>query len=155
MKEKFGEQAWSPRKRISPDALAGIRALRTNQPDVYTTDRLADHFKMSPEAIRRILRSKWQPNEEEMDERRKRWEKRGVKKWADMAEEGVRPPKKWRELGVGRSEDGQAPKWKRTEFDGKIKGERWIEQPATDVFVRAADAESENPADTSIAQRIL
>ena len=155
LKEKFGEQAWSPRKRISPDALAGIRALRTNQPDVYTTDRLAEHFKMSPEAIRRILRSKWQPNEEEMDERRKRWEKRGVKKWAEMAEEGVRPPKKWRELGVGRTEDGQAPKWKRTEFDGKVRGERWIEQPATDVFVRAADAESETSADTSIAERIL
>lgn len=156
LKEKFGDEAWTPRKRISPDALAGIRALRANQPDVYTTDRLAEHFKMSPEAIRRILRSKWQPNEEEMDERRKRWEKRGIKKWTEMAEEGVRPPKKWRELGVGKTEDGQAPKWKRMEFDGKVRGERWIEQPATDVFVRAADAESDGwTADTSIAERIL
>jgi len=156
LKEKFGEEAWTPRKRISPDALAGIRALRANQPDVYTTDRLAEHFKMSPEAIRRILRSKWQPNEEEMDERRMRWEKRGIKKWTEMAEEGVRPPKKWRELGVGRSEDGEAPKWKRREFIGKAKGERWIEQPATDIFVRAADVESENwSADAGIAERIL
>ncbi|GAB7337090.1 hypothetical protein MBLNU457_g2491t1 [Dothideomycetes sp. NU457] len=156
LKEKFGDVAWTPRKRISPDALAGIRALRASQPEVYTTERLAEHFKMSPEAIRRILRSKWQPTEEEMDDRRRRWEKRGIKKWTEMAEEGVRPPKKWRELGVGRTEDGQAPKWKRMEFDGKVKGERWIEQPATDVFVRAADAESDAwTADTNIVERIL
>lgn len=156
LKEKFGDEAWTPRKRISPDALAGIRALRASQPEVYTTERLAEHFKMSPEAIRRILRSKWQPSEEEMDDRRKRWEKRGIKKWTEMAEEGVRPPKKWRELGVGRPEDGQAPKWKRMEFDGKVKGERWIEQPATDVFVRAADAESDvRSAEANLAARIL
>ncbi|KAF1345296.1 hypothetical protein BDV97DRAFT_277516, partial [Delphinella strobiligena] len=112
LQEKFGEQKWNPRKRISPDALAGIRAMHAAQPDLYSTEVLAHHFKVSPEAIRRILKSKWQPDEEAAEDRRKRWEKRGEKKWKEMVELGIRPPKKWREMGVGSVGNGETPAWK-------------------------------------------
>ncbi|CAK4030560.1 Hypothetical predicted protein [Lecanosticta acicola] len=98
---KFGEQGWSPRKRVSPDTLEGIRALHASDPSTYSTETLSNHFQISADAIRRILKSKWKPKPEEIEERAKRWEKRGVKKWAEMSEKmGTKPPKKWRELGV-------------------------------------------------------
>ena len=101
--DKFGSQGWKPRKRLSPDALEGIRALHTQYPEKYTTPVLADQFKVSPEAIRRILKSKWRPNEEEEADRRRRWDTRGEGIWSQMVEIGIKPPKKWREMGVGKS----------------------------------------------------
>ena len=101
--EKFKGQGWKPRKRLSPDALEGIRALHAQYPETYTTPVLADQFKISPEAIRRILKSKWRPNEEEEEDRRKRWDNRGEGIWSQMVELGIKPPKKWREMGVGKS----------------------------------------------------
>ncbi|TKA44202.1 hypothetical protein B0A54_04969 [Friedmanniomyces endolithicus] len=104
LEHKFGETGWQPRKRLSPDTLDGIRALHASDPGAYSTETLSDHFKIAPEAIRRILKSKWRPNEGETDDRRARWERRGVKKWQEMHELGMRPPVKWRALGVGGAE---------------------------------------------------
>ncbi|MCJ1468299.1 Required for respiratory growth protein 9 mitochondrial [Pseudocyphellaria aurata] len=101
--EKFGSSGWAPRKRLSPDALEGIRLLHSQSPDKYTTPMLADHFQVSPEAIRRILKSKWRPNEEEEAKRRERWDKRGESIWSQMVEIGIKPPKKWRDMGVGKA----------------------------------------------------
>ncbi|KAI5270327.1 hypothetical protein E4T47_06347 [Aureobasidium subglaciale] len=155
LQEKFGEQGWNPRKRISPDALAGIRALHAKSPETFSTPVLAGHFKIPPEAIRRILKSKWQPNEEEAEERRERWEKRGEKKWSEMAEQGIKPPKKWRERGVGKVGPGEVPPWKQP---GKA-GERWIESTDADKFVVAGDQVAEEDMDefddVDIASRIL
>ena len=100
LKRKFGDVGWQPRKRLSPDTLDGIRALHESDPIAYHTEVLAEHFRVSPEAIRRILRAKWRPNEDEVDDRRLRWEKRGEKKWTAMAEQGARPPAKWRAKGI-------------------------------------------------------
>lgn len=105
LSEKFGSTGWSPRKRLSPDALEGIRALHAQFPDKYTTPVLADQFEVSPEAIRRILKSKWRPNDEEEERRRARWDKRGENIWSQMVEMGIKPPKKWRDMGVGKSRD--------------------------------------------------
>lgn len=102
LSEKFGHTGWLPRKRLSPDTLEGIRALHAQYPDKYTTPVLADQFEVSSEAIRRILKSKWRPNDEEEEERRDRWNKRGESIWSQMAELGVKPPKKWRQKGIGR-----------------------------------------------------
>ncbi|GAM84399.1 hypothetical protein ANO11243_023930 [Dothideomycetidae sp. 11243] len=148
LKSKFGEQAWNPRKRISPDAIAGVRSLHSSDPTVYSTERLAEYFQISPDAIRRILRSKWQPTEAEAAERRERWEKRGEKKWAEMASQGVRPPKKWRERGIGKDTDGEAPSWRKDGGAiGAGGGERWIEHRAPEeLFARAAQAEAEAEA---------
>ena len=108
LKEKFPE-GWMPAKRLSPDALAGIRALHAQMPARYTTEVLADNFKVSPEAIRRILKSKWRPDSEEESDRERRWVKRGEEVWSRKAELGLKPPRRWRDLGIGRGK----PEWKK------------------------------------------
>ncbi|KAI0137266.1 hypothetical protein BJ170DRAFT_605124 [Xylariales sp. AK1849] len=105
LREKFPE-GWKPRKRLSPDALEGIRALHKQYPMEYTTEVLSQKFAVSPEVIRRILRAKWQPSAEEEEKRQERWFNRGKSIWAQMAELGTKPPKKWREEGVVRD-----PRW--------------------------------------------
>jgi len=101
LKGKFPE-GWQPRKKLSPDALAGIRALHAEFPKEYTTEVLADKFEVSPEAIRRILRSKWTPSPEEEIERQERWFRRGKSVWSRWAEMGVKPPRRWRAEGIVR-----------------------------------------------------
>jgi Neugrin len=91
LKMKFGEQGWSPRKKLSPDTMEGIRALHEQFPQKYTTPVLAEQFKVSPEAIRRILKSKWRPSAEKMEERRGRWAKRHDRIWDAQAEMGLKP----------------------------------------------------------------
>lgn len=100
-KAKFPE-GWKPHKRLSPDALAGIRALNAQFPDVYTTQTLADKFAVSPEAIRRILKSKWTPSSSEEEDRQQRWHRRGIDVWTRKAELGIKPPQRWRDEGIAR-----------------------------------------------------
>ncbi|KLJ07372.1 hypothetical protein EMPG_17150 [Blastomyces silverae] len=90
LKKKFPE-GWNPRKRLHPDTLDTIRHLHQQDPNTYSTPVLAQEFKVSPEAIRRILKSKWQPNPEVAAERRERWEKRRKRIWNQLSEIGVRP----------------------------------------------------------------
>lgn len=103
--EKFPE-GWTPRKRLSPDALDGIKALHAEYPEEYTTEVLAAKFEVSAEAIRRILRSKWLPTADEDIDRQERWFKRGKRIWGHMAELGKKPPQRWRKEGVVRD-----PSW--------------------------------------------
>ncbi|KAK3315365.1 hypothetical protein B0H66DRAFT_343018 [Apodospora peruviana] len=105
LKKKFPE-GWNPRKKMSPDAMAGIRALHQQFPEDYTTDVLAKKFEMSPEAIRRILRSKWQPTPDVEIKRQERWFNRGKSVWTRWAELGKKPPRRWRAEGIVRD-----PKW--------------------------------------------
>ncbi|KAF8539905.1 hypothetical protein BDD12DRAFT_835901 [Trichophaea hybrida] len=60
MERKFGEEGWKPHKRLSPEAIDGIRALHAQHPDEFTTPKLASLFKVSPDVVRRILKSKAQ-----------------------------------------------------------------------------------------------
>ncbi|KFX91025.1 hypothetical protein O988_07949 [Pseudogymnoascus sp. VKM F-3808] len=110
LKEKFSE-GWAPRKRLSPDALAGIRAINAQFPAQYTVPVLAAKFEVSPEAIRRILKSNWRPDEEEEEDRKRRWYKRGQQVWTRYAELGLKPPRRWRDEGIGKREKG----WKTKE----------------------------------------
>ncbi|KAK4162202.1 hypothetical protein QBC43DRAFT_321991 [Cladorrhinum sp. PSN259] len=105
LKEKFPE-GWNPRKRLSPDALAGIRALHAQFPQEYSTEKLSEKFEISPEAVRRILKAKWQPAAEEEEERQMRWFERGKRVWSHWAELGKKPPTRWRKEGIVRD-----PKW--------------------------------------------
>ena len=100
LKNKFQHTGWLPRKRLSPDALEGIRAIYARYPNKYTTPVLAEKFKVSPEAIRRILKSKWRPDEKEEKRRQERWNTRGERIWNQMADIGLHPPKRWRNLRV-------------------------------------------------------
>ncbi|KAG5934698.1 hypothetical protein E4U60_003628 [Claviceps pazoutovae] len=124
LKEKFPD-GWAPRKRLSPDALAGIRALNAQFPEVYTTKTLADKFKVSPEVIRRILKSKWAPSAEEEQDRQERWFRRGKQVWERQAAMGIKPPKKWRVEGIVRDKEWherrkRAVKWEQ-EWEEKEK----------------------------------
>ncbi|KAG6212122.1 hypothetical protein E4U50_002013 [Claviceps purpurea] len=124
LKAKFPD-GWAPRKRLSPDALAGIRALNAQFPEVYTTKTLADKFKVSPEVIRRVLKSKWAPSAEEEQDRQERWFRRGKQVWERQAALGIKPPKKWRVEGIVRDKEWherrkRAVKWEQ-EWEEKEK----------------------------------
>jgi hypothetical protein len=91
LKKKFSSEGWNPRKKLSPDTIDGIRALNQQYPDKYPTPVLAEKFKVSPEAIRRILKSKWRPSPEKAAERRERWARRHDRIWDQQAAIGLRP----------------------------------------------------------------
>ncbi|KAI0906468.1 hypothetical protein F4824DRAFT_452856 [Ustulina deusta] len=115
LKEKFPE-GWQPRKRLSPDALDGIRALHSQFPEQYTTEVLARNFAVSAEAIRRILKGKWTPNPEEEVRREERWFNRGKNIWAQMAELGKKPPRRWRMEGIVRKPHFNRKRGPRNEY---------------------------------------
>lgn len=128
-KRKLNGAAWNPRKKLSPDTMEGIRHLHTTQPHRFTTPVLAQHFKVSPEAIQRILKSKWRPTDEEQEDRLRRWDKRGEHIWRNLVELGVKPPKRWREMGVGRAKSGQKPSWK-----SKSRNQVTVHDSASEAF---------------------
>ncbi|KIP12108.1 hypothetical protein PHLGIDRAFT_82293, partial [Phlebiopsis gigantea 11061_1 CR5-6] len=64
MKKNFPE-GWAPPRKLSRQAMDGLRSLNAHDPDMFTTPVLAEKFKISPEAVRRILRSKWLPSKDE------------------------------------------------------------------------------------------
>lgn len=105
-KRKYPD-GYKPMKRLSPDAIVGIRALHAQQPDYYTVPMLSKEFEVTPEAIIRILRSKWRPSPEEETDRQRRWHRRGQAVWQRWADMGTKPPKQWRELGIGNGK----PEW--------------------------------------------
>ncbi|KAL4079629.1 hypothetical protein J3A83DRAFT_4086387 [Scleroderma citrinum] len=63
IKEIFPE-GWNPQRKLSREAMEALRALHTLDKEMFTTPLLASKFKISPEAVRRILRSKWEPSKE-------------------------------------------------------------------------------------------
>ena len=152
--EKFGESGWQPRKRLSPDALDGIRALHAQYPEDYSTSKLADHFKVSPEAIRRILKSKWRPSEVEDASRRDRWQKRGEAIWSQMVELGVKPPKKWREMGIGNSSALPTERLKPRTGASRI-GESLVALGGVPEAVMATSQEGRGYSRRALSDRIL
>lgn len=67
MREKYPD-GWNPPKKISREAMDGLRTLHSSNPDIFTTPVLADKFRISPEAVRRILKSRWAPSREKQKE---------------------------------------------------------------------------------------
>lgn len=63
MKEKFPE-GWNPPRRLSRGDMNTIRRLHTLDPIQFSTPNLAEQFKISAEAVRRILKSKFRTDEE-------------------------------------------------------------------------------------------
>ena len=64
MKSSFPE-GWSPPHKLSRQAMDGLRVLHMHDPETFSTPMLAERFRVSPEAIRRILRSRWEPSPEQ------------------------------------------------------------------------------------------
>jgi len=147
LQKKFKE-GWNPRKKLSPDALAGIRAIHAQFPEQYTTSVLAEKFEISPEAIRRILKSRWTPKEEEALDRQRRWFLRGQKVWSRYAELGLKPPARWRKLGIGKKDDLATGRSRRQSVDTNIT------MRSADHSVRESD-ETFSSTSASMAERIL
>jgi len=61
MKKLFPD-GWNPPKKLSREAMEGLRTLHDHDPETFTTTVLANRFKISPEAVRRILKSRWRPD---------------------------------------------------------------------------------------------
>ncbi|KAI0349701.1 hypothetical protein OH77DRAFT_1414552 [Trametes cingulata] len=64
MKRKFPE-GWSPPRKISREAMDSLRSLHALDPARFSTPVLAEKFRISKEAVRRILKSKWEPTREQ------------------------------------------------------------------------------------------
>ena len=63
--KKLFPGGWSPPHKLSRQAMDGLRVLHMHDPVTFSTPMLAERFRISPEAIRRILRSKWEPSSEQ------------------------------------------------------------------------------------------
>jgi hypothetical protein len=100
LKTKF-PKGWAPPHKLSRAAMDGLRALHAHDPATFTTPVLADKFRVSPEAVRRILRGKWQPTQEErarLLERERRYRQDRVRSKRAMERVGE-AEKKWRKTG--------------------------------------------------------
>lgn len=64
MKKRF-PGGWNPPRKLSRETMEGLRTLHQHDPETFSTPVLAERFRISPEAVRRILKSKWSPSKEE------------------------------------------------------------------------------------------
>lgn len=135
LQKKLQGEQWNSKKKLSPAALDGIRALHKSHPE-YTTKKLSDLFQISGEAIRRVLKSNWKQDEATQKARMEHWAKRGVRvyrRWEQLgviqsksAKKQVRDRRKEREAMWGKQEDG----WRRdgdrdtTKLDMTVISER-------------------------------
>ncbi|KAH6917949.1 hypothetical protein BKA70DRAFT_4873 [Coprinopsis sp. MPI-PUGE-AT-0042] len=67
IKKQFPD-GWQPPRKISREAMHGLRQLHKLEPETFTTEILAEKFRISPEAVRRILKSKWEPPTERREQ---------------------------------------------------------------------------------------
>ncbi|KAJ4495751.1 hypothetical protein C8J55DRAFT_532367 [Lentinula edodes] len=71
IREEFPD-GWNPPRKLSREAMEGLRQLYHLDKTKFTTPVLAEKFKISPEAVRRILKSRWeQPKEKRAKEAEK------------------------------------------------------------------------------------
>ncbi|KAJ2962465.1 hypothetical protein NQZ79_g2303 [Umbelopsis isabellina] len=61
MKEKLEGRPWQPRNRVSREVMDEMKRLSEMDPEKWNAKTLAVEFKKSPEAIRRILKSRYTP----------------------------------------------------------------------------------------------
>ena len=115
LKEKFPE-GWRPPKRLSREAIVLLRLLQRSDPAQFTTPVLAERFKISPEAVRRILRTQFELPEGEA-------EKRETKRKA--AREGL----PWG--GDRDSERGEMEGMRADADRARVEEEAWFRAPAT------------------------
>lgn len=76
LRKRYG--LWNPTHKISRQQMVDIRELKKAAPHLKTV-QIADHFNVNPESIRRILKSKWTPNDKELASIQERTEKRKQK----------------------------------------------------------------------------
>ncbi|WFD04746.1 asparagine--tRNA ligase [Malassezia vespertilionis] len=64
LSRKFPD-GWSPMSKLSHEAQHGLRVLHDADPDRFNALVLSKRFRISPESVRRILKSRWEPNVDE------------------------------------------------------------------------------------------
>ena len=90
MRKAFPE-GWAPPRKLSREAMDAVRQLHRLDPKKFNTPMIADKFKISPEAVRRILKSKWEPSVERRTvlvnkERKQREQIILEKRWKELNE---------------------------------------------------------------------
>lgn len=105
LQAKFGGAHWSPLKKLSPEAQDAIRLLHKNHPE-FSTQKLSERFEVSPDAIRRILKSKWRANADEatIEDTKERWERRKDSVWERWVEMEVVRTKKMKKAAMKEKE---------------------------------------------------
>ncbi|KAL4400317.1 Required for respiratory growth protein 9 mitochondrial [Malassezia pachydermatis] len=71
LERKFPD-GWSPMTKLSHEAQHGMRLLHEADPDRFTIPVLSKRFRISPESVRRILRSRWRPTPEQAQRQNER-----------------------------------------------------------------------------------
>jgi len=126
LQKKFG-MGWAPRKKLSPKACDWVKELHSSVPEL-STKKLSEIFKVSPEAIRRILRSKWTPSPKQEEERERRWLRRREDVWERWIDIG-RVQTKGMKLGVQKLKAEGREKWLNEMGEAR---ERYIEKISKD-----------------------
>ena len=83
-KKKLGP--WRPLKRLSRCEMDHMRYLRELQPDEWTHDKLSKMFGVSSSAVKRILRSKFDPSSEVEERQDKKAEEQRLKRKEQLLE---------------------------------------------------------------------
>lgn len=73
IKQRYGD--WNPTRKLSREQMESVKSLKEQVPLMKAVE-LASHFNISPEAIRRILKSKWVPNLEQRERMERRADER-------------------------------------------------------------------------------
>ncbi|KAI8377816.1 uncharacterized protein BYT42DRAFT_571799 [Radiomyces spectabilis] len=75
------KESWQPKKRVSRVVMGKIRDLAIAYPQEYNSVKLAEEFKLSVEAVRRILKSSFRPTTEQAErQERNRYQAMGERK---------------------------------------------------------------------------
>ncbi|SJK98599.1 uncharacterized protein ARMOST_01867 [Armillaria ostoyae] len=103
MKQRFPD-GWNPPRKISREAMDGLRELHQFDGAKFSTKVLADKFKISPDAVRRILKGRWEPSRERRIEMRAK-ERQGTAEFVRLSRlrERLEAEKLWREKNMGDS----------------------------------------------------
>lgn len=62
--ERFGHNEWRPKKRLTRYQMNHLKDLHNGSPSEWTITKLSKRFQISHSAIKRILKSKFEPTEE-------------------------------------------------------------------------------------------
>ncbi|KAG7448777.1 uncharacterized protein BT62DRAFT_965360 [Guyanagaster necrorhizus] len=100
MRKRFPD-GWNPPRKISREAMDGLRELHQFDRAKFNTEVLADKFKISPDAVRRILKGRWEPSRERRIEMRAK-ERKGTAEFVRLSQlrERLEAEKLWKEKNM-------------------------------------------------------
>ncbi|CAB4413719.1 unnamed protein product [Rhizophagus irregularis] len=79
MKERIGFKYWKPHKKVNREVMDKIRWLHNQLPEEYNAEKLSKHFKISPESIRRIIKSKFIPKSKILERQERKYREKLIK----------------------------------------------------------------------------